>query len=292
MLILATALWGSTFVLVHEGQKSLRPSVLIFWRFLIASIALSPFLRFNKKLWLAAAELSVWLFLGYATQAIGLLTTNVNHSAFITAMNVIFVPILAALAGRRTRWLVWASALTALLGCAVLSLTGTGGSLRGDLWTLLCAITCAIYLIRMERHVGRFSALQLTAAQLPLVTIWCAVWMCSSTPPAHEQIPWGTIIYLGLACTMAPTLLQTLGQRRVPAAQAAILFTMEPVFAAIFAFILLRETLTPRGYVGAGLILLAAIACQIEPGDKKQRAMQGLHRGPFSSAAHLSSTRH
>jgi len=264
-LLVATALWGSMFILVHEGQKTLRPSALNFWRFLIATISLAPFLRFHKKLWLAAAELSVWLFLSYATQSIGLLSTSVNHSAFITAMNVIFVPILAALAGKRTRWIIWASALTALLGCAVLSLTGQGGSVRGDLWTLLCAIACALYIVRLERYVGQFPILELSAAQLPLVTIWCALWMGFSSPPASEHIPWATIVYLGLAGSTATTLLQAFGQRRVPAAQAAVLYTMEPVFAAIFAFIILHETLNLRGYAGAGLILLAAIACQVEP---------------------------
>jgi len=270
LLILATALWGTTFVFVHEGQKTLRPSALSFWRFLIAATALAPFLRFNKKLWLAAGELSIWLFIGYSTQAIGLLSTNVNHSAFITAMNVIFVPIIAALAGRRIRWIVWMSAITALLGCAVLSLTpGVGTSVGGDLWTLACAIAWGFYIIRLERYSTHFNILQLTAIQMLLVTIGCAVWMGCSSPAASEQIPWGMVIYLGLGCTMATTLLQTLGQRSVPAAPAAILFTLEPVFAALFAFMLLHETLTPRGYCGAGLILLAAIACQIDPGRKK-----------------------
>jgi len=265
MLLVATALWGSMFIAVQAGQKTLRPSALNFWRFVVATIALAPFLRLNKKLWLAAGELSIWLFLSYATQAIGLLTTSVNHSAFITAMNVIFVPILAALAGRRIRWIVWASALTALLGCAVLSLTGQGGSVRGDLWSLACAIACAFYIVRLEHYVGQFKILELSAAQLPLVMFACALWMWSSPPPPNESIPWGIIIYLGLAGSTITTLLQAFGQRRVPAAQAAVLYTMEPVFAAIFAFILLRETLTVRGYCGAGLILLAAIACQLEP---------------------------
>jgi len=71
MLLVATALWGSMFIAVQAGQKTLRPSALNFWRFVVATIALAPFLRLNKKLWLAAGELSIWLFLSYATQAIG-----------------------------------------------------------------------------------------------------------------------------------------------------------------------------------------------------------------------------
>jgi drug/metabolite transporter (DMT)-like permease len=120
ILLVVSLIWGTTFMatrlLVAGDAPALSPGGLVFWRFLIAGVALLAFLPraslsgsggagtsngFPFPLWLAGLELSLWLWAGYATQAIGLQYTTVTRSAFVTSLNVVFVPVMAVLAGGR-----------------------------------------------------------------------------------------------------------------------------------------------------------------------------------------------
>src|SRR5436189_5361293 len=101
LLVALTAIWGSTFVVMKVSLPDIKPNVLMVWRFSIAAAVLLPFARREAKLWKAGVELGIWLWAGYWTQIIGLQYTTVNRSAFITSLSVIFVPIIAALRGRR-----------------------------------------------------------------------------------------------------------------------------------------------------------------------------------------------
>src|SRR5271168_3168599 len=109
ILVLTTAFWGSSFVVIKKISPEVPAAFICLARFAIAAIALSPFVRFDRNLWRYGVEMSVWLFAGYATQAIALRYTTVNRCAFITAMYVVFVPLLAAVAGHRVRPVVWAA---------------------------------------------------------------------------------------------------------------------------------------------------------------------------------------
>jgi drug/metabolite transporter (DMT)-like permease len=268
-LLLAAALWGSSVVLIKQILPDVPASWVNLTRFVIAVVALSPFIRADRKLWRAGIELSGWLFAGFATQSVGLLYTTVNRCAFITAMNVIFVPLIAALFGRRIRPVIWAAAITSLIGCGLLCRDGSGPNV-GDLWTLLTAITWAMYILRLESKAADFPPLALSVAQLVPVTILCGVWTAAHPQPVAHFHWWG-LIYLGLAATAATACLQAVGQRVVPAPQAAVIFTLEPVFTAVFAYLILHERLTLTGGIGAGLIILAAFATQI-PAARREPA--------------------
>jgi drug/metabolite transporter (DMT)-like permease len=260
ILVLATALWGSSFVVIKQISSDISAAPICAARFIVAAIALSPFIRFDRNTWRYGVEMSIWLFAGFATQTIGLRYTTVNRSAFITAMNVIFVPMLAAIFGHRVRPMIWAAAIVALGGCGLLCGEG-GGPNIGDLWTLATAITFAIYIFRLEAVSAKCPALPLAVAQIIPVAIASTTWFASS--PQHLiAFHWPALIYLGVAATAATTWLQTIAQKVVPAPQAAVIFTLEPVFAAIFGYFMLRERLAIRGMIGAALIILAAIAGQ------------------------------
>jgi drug/metabolite transporter (DMT)-like permease len=261
ILVVVTALWGSSFVVIKQIISDIPAAQINLARFIIAAIALSPFLRFHRQTWLRGLEMGVWLFAGFATQTIGLRYTTVNRSAFITAMNVIFVPILAAIFGHRVRPIVWAAAITALIGCGLLCGDGHGPNI-GDLWSLGTAITWAMYIFRLESIAAKFPPLPLAMAQIVPVAIFCGIWTAASHSPV-TVLHWPSLIYLGVAATAATTWLQTVAQRVVPAPQAAVIFTLEPVFAAFLGFIILGERLAFRGFIGASLIILAAVASQL-----------------------------
>jgi drug/metabolite transporter (DMT)-like permease len=265
LLSLTTFLWGTTFVVTQGAlEKTHIPaSELVLGRFVIAGIVFLPFLRLGKKLWLAAIELGITLWAGFATQTIGLKYTTVDRSAFITSMHVIFVPVLAGFMGRSTRWVGWLAAGIALSGVYLLSHDGSPPN-RGDLWTLACAMVWAIYITRLETLTAVLPSRALTAAHLWVVVIISVGWTVS-TGVSHEALPWGAIVYLGLFATAATTWFQTIGQKWVSAPQAAVLYTLEPLWAALFAWIVLHNVLGLQGRIGGALILGAALLTQIPP---------------------------
>jgi len=261
ILVLVSFLWGSSFVVIKGIIADIPAAPINLARFAIAALVFTPFIRLNPRMWRSALELSALLFIGFATQTIGLKYTTVNRSAFIVAMNVIFVPILGAIFGKRIRPIVWAAAITALAGCGLLC--GDGGKPNiGDLWSLATAIVWAAYIFRLETIAPEFPALPLTMAQFIPITLLCALWTAAT--PAHiSAYHWPSLIYIGVAATAVTTWLQATAQRVVPAPQAAVIFTLEPVFAATLGYLILGETLTLRGLSGAALIIAAAIACQL-----------------------------
>jgi drug/metabolite transporter (DMT)-like permease len=277
MLVLATALWGSNVVVTKVILPGIPPGAINFARFAIAGVVLLPFIRFDRRMWRDALGLAVLLLAGYGSQTVALRYTTANRAAFITAMNVIFVPILAAFFGHRVRVIVWAAAITALIGCGLLCGEG-GGPNIGDLWSLGTAITWASYIFRFESVSAKYPPLQLAVAQFVPMTVMSGIW----TVAANEHVTdfhWLGLIYLGVGATATTMILQAAGQRVVPAPQTAVIFCMEPVFAAICSFIFLGERLAIRGYLGAGLILLAAIASQLPAmiGTPQERAAVELH---------------
>ncbi|MGD0541624.1 MAG: DMT family transporter [Tepidisphaeraceae bacterium] len=263
LLLLAAALWGSSVVVIKPILPDLPAAWINVARFAIAAVALSPFIRADTRIWLTGMELGGWLFAGYATQTTALLYTTVNRCAFITAMNVIFVPLIAALFGRRIRPVIWAAAVTAFIGCGLLCHDGSGPNI-GDFWTLLTAITWAVYILRLESKAADFPPLPLAIAQIVPVALLSGVWMSVHRQPL-VHFHWPALLFLGLAATATTTCLQAIGQRVVPAPQAAVIFTLEPVFTAVLAYLILHQRLTPTGGLGAALIVLAALATQLPP---------------------------
>lgn len=277
LLLIVTLIWGTTFVatksLVGGTTPAMSPGGVTFWRFLIAAVCFLPFVLVRpwpRGLWRVGLELSFWLWAGYATQAIGLKYTSVSKSAFVTSLNVVFVPVLTVLAGRRVGWIVWLMVGVALAGAGLLSYDGSDPNI-GDLWTLGCAITYAVYIVRLERYANRFPAGSLTMVQLLGVTAFSLPWMAGEA--TIGGFGWGrwtpsvvlAIVYMGVIATLVTTWLQALGQRTVPGTHASLLYMTEPVFASAIAILFFDEQLGGKGWMGAGLILLAAIVSQVGP---------------------------
>lgn len=261
-LVLTTLVWGSTFPLTKNALADLSPAALVAARFLVAAIAFSPFLRGGRRLWQAALPLGIVLFLSFITQVIGLQTTSSNRAAFVTGLNVVLVPLLGPLLARAVPRAAWPTALAAFAGVGIMSWEG-GALVIGDLWVLGCAISYAAYILMLERIAPTQDPLALTAAQLAVVAAlgltWAAPELLASGLPAGLEASLPAIVYLGLAATALATLAQAWAQQRVPAVQTALVYALEPVFAAAFALWLLGETLGPRGLAGAALVVAATV---------------------------------
>ncbi len=265
LLVLLTIVWGSSFVVIREAVAGFPPSLLVFLRFLVAALVFLPWLGAGRGVVLAGLELGLWLVVGYGTQAVGLVYTTAGRSAFITALSVVLVPVFAGFLGRRVPLRVWAGAALALLGVGLLTFEG-GPPNVGDLWTLLTALSYAIFILRLEDYARMLGVGRLTVAQILGVLLWAGLWAGIERPEV-SAIPWPAVLYLGLFATALATWLISLGQSRVSAAEAAVIYALEPVWAALFAYLFLGEALGIQGILGAGLVLFAILYSQLGPGN-------------------------
>lgn len=275
LLVLVTAIWGSTFAVVKTLGSLLDPPVLIAWRFAIASLALLPVLLMQRgkdrsqvkppaeksTLWRDGLMLGAWLIAGYGTQTIALQTTTANRAAFFTALSVVLVPIWLVFAQRRKMPVaLWVALPLAVGGLGLLSWEG-GAFVIGDAWALACAVTYAGFIVTLERLAHRHAPLPFTLAQLLGVTGLAWLWAVIAAPthllpPAEAWLP---LLYLGVMATALTTLLQTIGQRHVSAAEASLIYALEPVTASIFSFFLIGEKVGLRGLLGGLLVVGATI---------------------------------
>ncbi len=265
LLVLLTVVWGSSFAVIRGAVAGFPPSLLVLLRFLVAAAIFLPWLRGGRGLALAGLELGFWLVVGYGTQAVGLLYTTAGRSAFITALSVVLVPLFAGLLGRPVPRRVWVGAGLALLGVGLLTFEG-GPPNVGDLWTLFTALSYAIFILRLEDYARTLGAGRLTLAQVFGVLLWAFLWV-GLERPAAAAIPWPAVLYLGVVATALATWLISAGQSRVTAAEAAVIYALEPVWAALFAYLLLGEALGAQGILGAALVLFAILYSQLGPGD-------------------------
>jgi drug/metabolite transporter (DMT)-like permease len=290
LLIVVTLIWGTTFPGVKIVTQSLTPAELVAARFLISAILFLPFLKGSSRdLWRDALPLGALLFVTFLTQAVGIQSISSGRAAFITGLNVIFVPLALPFLGKSVPKIAFLAAFLALAGIGVMSFDAqTLKFSLGDLWTLGCAISYAVYILLLDRVSSRHSSLQLSAAQVLVVGILGGLW---ALPGVLEHgIPkaalFGSsllpVLYLGLVAAGLTTLLQTVAQKAVPVFQAAVLYSLEPVFAAVFSYWWLGEVLNLNGWIGAGLVLLAMILSQIPTRESVNKA-RALNVGSLES---------
>jgi drug/metabolite transporter (DMT)-like permease len=209
----------------------------------------------------AALLLGALLWGGYALQTWGLAFTTPARSAFITSTAVLLVPGVALLALRvpPTRGVGIGVAL-AMAGLWLLTRPDSGGFGRGETWTALCALSYAGHIVALGHLAPRFRSLPLATLQLGVVAACATVATLVFERPslALPWTAWLAIGFLGIFCSAVAVLVQTWAPRRIPAARAALLFALEPVFAAAIAAAMLGDRLTP-GEVLGGLLVVAGV---------------------------------
>jgi drug/metabolite transporter (DMT)-like permease len=271
LLVLVNIIGATTFPLTKDIVTSLPPSALIATRFVIAAAVFTLNLRnINRLLLRDATVLGLLLFFYLAIETIALKTIPANRAVFIASLNTLIVPLLGWLSGQRVLLKTFLAAGVAVIGIGVMF--WEGGKLGiGDLLMFVDAFIYAAYIIFLERAAPRHPTLILTSVQLLFIAtlglLWNNTLILNQFEAIHQH--WGAIFYLGLVATAAVIWLQTLAQQWVSSEEAALLFTLEPLFATIFSFWLLGEHLGIRGLIGAILVLVALILSQssqkIEP---------------------------
>ena len=257
-LVVVTLIWGSTFVVVKEALDTIPVSLLLAVRFTLAALLLA-WAPWDRRAVVPALVLGVLSFVGFGTQTIGLSITSASNAAFITGLSVILTPLVAkAWLGRSLAPRVVAAALVAVAGLALITLRdGVAGVNGGDLIVLVTALTYAVYIVYLGEVAGKVKGTSLAMMQhLPMAALaWLWAAPQARLLPAVPLTTYLAIAYLAVVATALVAVVQTYAQRVVPAHLAALIFVLEPVFAAGFAAVLIGERLGPLGWAGAGLIL-------------------------------------
>jgi drug/metabolite transporter (DMT)-like permease len=280
-LLLVTLVWGTTFPAMKELTVYFSPVWIIFLRFAVAALLLAPFLyKAGRDDLVSGGLLGVLLFFCFMFQVEGLALTTSNRNAFICGLSVLVVPLLGLVAGKLPEKRIVLALVLALTGLAALCWDG-GPWGRGDTFALLSAIAFGVYIKMMEFRTRRASRLMtLTAAQIITVAVCAAIWLLArdvprSTIDAGQDFAnyWSNIgkgvglyalnlLYLGVVATAAIISLQSWGQARASANEAAVMYSFEPAAAAFFAFFWLGETMTARGWLGGALLIAGMIVSQ------------------------------
>ncbi|MEP7035163.1 MAG: DMT family transporter [Dermatophilaceae bacterium] len=265
LLVVVTMIWGSTFFLIRDVVAQLPPTDFLAVRFTIAATAMVA-VFWRPMLALSRRELAVGLGLGglYAVaqilQTVGLAHTEASRSGFITGTYVVLTPIFGAILLRdhipRSTWL---AVLMATAGLATLSLGGFGGGFGfGEVVTLIAAAVYALHIVGLGRYSSPGAAAGLSAIQMVAIAAVCLI----AALPGGIKLPtgraeWTSVLYMALAAGALAIWAQTWAQSHLSAARAAIVMTLEPVFAAGFAVALGGESLTLRMLLGGAMVLAA-----------------------------------
>ncbi|WP_334835583.1 DMT family transporter [Nostoc sp.] len=265
-IAIVSLIWATTFPLTKDAVTSFSPAVLTASRFTIAAAIFTPYLRsLNAQILRDGTVLGLLLFACFAFQAIGLETANANRGGFIFSLNVIIVPLLAALFGQPFFLKTILAAGVALTGIGIMC--WENGSLGiGDLLLFAETFIYGVYMLVLQETAQRHSTLSLTAIQLWIVAVLSAVWAAPEMVGQFETLRnnYGIILYLGLVGTAGTIWLETIGQQWISATEAALLCTLDPVLTSVFSFWLLGEKFGVRGFIGTALVLIALILSQIK----------------------------
>ena len=269
-----TATWGSTFYLIKDLLDRVPVLDFLAVRFAIASVALillAP--RALGRLSATARKNAVVLGLLYGVaqilQTAGLAHTPASVSGFITGMYVVCTPLLAALILRtRITAMTWGAVALATAGLGVLTLQGFSIG-YGEGLTFIAAVLYALHIVGLGAWAGARDAMGMTIVQLIVITIVCFV----ATVPDGIVLPatpgdWLSVIYMAVFAGALALAGQTWAQAHLPPTRAAIIMTMEPVFAAFFAVLLGGESVTLRMAVGGSMVLAAMLLVELVPRRK------------------------
>ncbi|WP_102958888.1 DMT family transporter [Mangrovicella endophytica] len=286
LLLLAGAIWGMGFVTQSAAMASVGPWTFVAARFLIAAATVAPFAWLEGRkpaatpmpagAWRGFVLTGLVLFAGAILQQVGLLTTSVTNSGFLTGLYVVFTPLLALVLMRhRAHWVVWPAALAALIGIALLG----GGTLAaltvGDGLTVVCALFWSLQILLVGKYAqssGR--PLLLNTVQFATTAVIALIGAVLLEPISLEALGavWKEIAYAGIFSSGLAFSLQTIGQRWTSAPQAAIFLSSEALFAALFGALVLGERMQALGFLGCALIFAAILAVELVPLWGKRRS--------------------
>ncbi|MGE5380307.1 MAG: DMT family transporter [Methylocystaceae bacterium] len=277
-LLLVALVWGTTFVIVKGGLAHIGPFYFNGVRFLLAFLSLafifpSFFQSLNRSLVLSGSLVGVFMFIGYTFQTVGLEFTTATNAGFITGLSVVLVP---PIYGLMTRTFPGIGSIFGVLlaggGLYMMSFGTTGSFIPsyGDLLVLICAVGFALQIVMVSKYSPKFRAFPFTMVQILTVGILSFIGGIFFDP-VPEKLGQDVIIALLLTAVPATAvafLVQNAMQKHTTPSRTAIIFTTEPVFAAVFAHLYAGEALTTTVIIGGFLIIAGMLIAELWSAQK------------------------
>lgn len=283
ILLLTSIMWGGGFIATEFSLGSMTPLQVMTIRFLIATIILCS-VFFNQLKQISKSTLKkgtlagFFLFVGFVFQTVGLKYTTVSNNAFLSAIPVIFVPIIGIFLGRKIdRYGIIGTILT-VIGIAFLTINGSLTSINiGDVLTILGAMFYAIQILLVDMFAKEEDVTVFTIVQITMCFLFSLITMLIRGDLSFNITfnSGGGVIYLAVFSTAIGLFLQVLGQKSTTETRAAIIMSTESVFGTIFAIILLNQALTIKVIIGCIIIFIAIIISEVKPFAKKQKNKRG-----------------
>ena len=267
-LLLLTFIWGTTFPLVKTALDFSSPFLFVLIRFALAALAVWLVFRGRisfeaKGIVKAGAIIGVFLFLGFAFQTLGLKYTSASKSAFITGLFVVMIPPLSYLILReKVRIFSLVGVVLALGGLCLMTRPGGSEFNIGDFFTFFCAISFSLQVIFVQIYTRRFDFLTLTFIQIAVAALLSIPFALALETTKLVYDPWLilAIFVCAILATALALFLQNRMQKDTTTVRAALIYAMEPVFAAVLSYFLLSEILGWLGILG-GVLILSGMLC-------------------------------
>lgn len=278
----ATVIWGSAFIAQSVGMDKIGPFTFQAVRCFLAVVFLFPasaLFSKGKPFWKSWADPALWrsgvicglaLFAASSLQQTGLVYTDAGKAGFLTAMYIVFVPFLGLFLGQKPGRNALLSLIPAIVGLYLLSCTSVSGINKGDVLLLLCAVAFSVQILLIDRHCAGLDGLKLNCIQALVAAVLSVPWALLTETVDASRIAscWLPLGYAGVLSMGVAYTLQIVGQKRVAPSAAALLMSLESVFAALFGWLLLHETMTRAEELGCVLVFAAVVISQLP--EKKE----------------------
>nr|WP_326583383.1 DMT family transporter [Bacillus ndiopicus] len=272
LMVIVTMFWGLSYTFMVMGLDALETYNIVALRCIIAFtvaglIFYKKMLKINKQTIFYASIQGFLLFIVFSLSLFGLQTTSASNAGFILSLTVVLVPIFVSILERKlpSRAITFAIVMT-MIGISVLTLRGSMSFQIGDILVAIAAICYAIYLILNSKFTKDVDSIAYGIYQLGFAGIFGAVFCLFFEVP---QIPvttsgWIAILGLGIICSAFCFIGQSVVQKYTSPTHTGLIFSLEPIFAAIFALIFLGEVLTVQLLIGGAFILAGNLVAQLE----------------------------
>ena len=272
LLLLTAIIWGFAFVAQRVGMDHLGPFAFNGARFTLGSLSLLPLLWFfpdrqqsgTAPLMFGSLAAGSMLYAGSTLQQIGLVYTTAGNAGFITGLYIVLVPLIGLFWGQRTHRFTWLGAVLALIGLFLLSVTDDLTLAHGDLLEFIGAFFWAGHVLVIGWLCRRMDPIRLALGQFVVCALLslasALIW--ESIDLAAMRSAWLPIAYAGILSVGIAYTLQVVAQRQAPAAHAAIILSLEALFAALGGWLILGELIDARGLLGCALMLCGMLLSQ------------------------------
>lgn len=281
MLLLATLIWGSTFIPQRMAMSGMTPFYFQAVRCSLGVLALIPVTVFmdrskkdgnnyfgrwkDKKLWLGGVLCGLTLFLACNLQQIGLVDTDAGKSAFLTAMYIVIVPIIGIFLKKKPSRMIPLCVLLAVAGLYFLSCVGVTRISTGDLLLIGCALMFAVQITFVDIYAPQVDPVRLNLLQVAVCAVLSCVMAVSLETTSFEAVlgNWFPLCYAGILSMGVAYTLQIFGQLELEPSSASLIMSLESVFAVIFGAIILQERMTGWEFLGCGLLFISVVLSQV-----------------------------